>query len=352
MIPRAFLGIPPGRGQYSGLIATCQRNAAAAAYSSNGGKNWNAASTPPATGGWYGMAFDQKYRRLVSISNGSTYQGLSTYSLDGGKTWAAGGTLPNPNPSGTPITAWGWYYVEYDPVNQHLIACAESSVISAYSADGGATWTTGGALPLAGKTSPQSGAYWYPMCWDPVHQRMVTIASTSTDSNGANSAYTTDGGVTWTPGGYLPYNESWFWATFDLVHSRIVVVSGSGNSHSAYSSDGGSTWSAGGSMPSVPSGAWHTCCYDPIHARVVALSDDAGSSIVAGSSDGGTTWTTISSSLSGQVWRSLRFDPVYGALVACNYTNSAIIYSLDGGVTWTSVSMTITCGPSHAIVIP
>ncbi len=350
MIPRAFLGIPPGRGRYSGLIATCQRNAAAAAYSSNGGKNWTAASTPPATGGWYGMAFDQKYRRLVSISNGSTYQGLSTYSSDGGKTWAAGGLLPNPNPSGSTITAWGWYYLEYDPVNQHLIACAESSVISAYSADGGVTWTTGGALPLAGKTSPQSGANWYPMCWDPVYQRMVTIASTSTDVTGANSAYTTDGGVTWTPGGYLPYNDGWYWATFDSQHSRIITISGN-SLHSAYSADGGATWSAGGTMPNSP-GFWHTCCYDPIHGKVVALSDDATNSIMATSSDGGTTWVQSALGLTNSNWRSLRFDPVHGALIACNYANTAIIYSLDGGASWTSVSLPITCGPSHAIVIP
>jgi hypothetical protein len=267
------------------------------ASSTDGGASW---STPVSlSDGSQNAFFPQIVTDGTTITaiwnwfDGSNEVVQSASSTDGGATWSAPVTLSDPGEStgnpqvttdGTTITAlWN----RFDGSNDRIQA--------ANSTDGGATWSTPVTLSDAGGSAFGASAV----------ISSTAIVATWTRSDGTNyriqSASSTDGGATWTTPvtvsepGQDAFTQQMvtdgtiitvLWKQSDGVSNRI---------RSAFSTDGGSTWSspvnlsaAGGDAgaPQVVSDGTTTT------AAWVRFDGSDDRVQLASSSDGGVTWET------------------------------------------------------------
>jgi hypothetical protein len=223
--------------------------------------------------------------RIVAIVTGSN---ATAYSDDGGVTWTTGGNLPS---SGT------WNTIAYG--DGRFVALKTGSQDSAYSDNGGVSWTLGGVLPVSTTWSSVTfGA-----------NKWVAVAS-----GGTNAVSSVNGGVTWLTR-VLPATSNWSSVTFG--NNRFVAVSSSTGTASAYSLNG-FDWEAG----TITSGAYNSVTY----GQGVFLA--VGNTTTASSSESGLVWTsrTISTSNNASVaFGNVAQTPRFRTISSSGATNTSEI---------------------------
>ena len=208
---------------------------------------------------------------------------------------------------------------EVSPIATHLVAVSSSTTVNAYSSDGGATWTAGGALPagMSGQTvSVTHGSY-------SSTNRFVALGANGT------SAYSTNGGVSWTAGGSLGAGT---WVEITYGKNRFVAVASNGTT--AYTTDGGTTWTTGSSLASVSATNWGAITYGA--NKFMAIRTGTSSTGAAYSLDG-VTW--VSSTLPASAsWTNIRYGQgVFFAVSATALTATTVqAASTENGIDWVS----------------
>ena len=263
--------------------------------------------------------------RAVVIETG----GQSTaYSDDGGLTWTAGGNLPS---SGS------WISVGYGA--GRFVAIKSSSTDTAYSDDGGVTWIAGGALPASTNwTSITFGA-----------NKWVAVAS-----GGVQAASSVNGGTTWLSR-TLPASSNWSSVTFG--NNRFVAVSSSSGTDAAFSLNG-FDWTAS----TITSAAYNSVTYGQ------GVFFAVGNSTTASSSEDGVLWTsrTISTSNSisvafGNASRTPRFRTISSSgasnnsLITCGARAKARAFVAQNrifAIRITEPGSTYTSAPTMTITDP
>jgi len=269
-------------------------------------------------------------------SNGGKFIALPSATGDGtnisadGATWTTGGTLPVSTTwtalaggrmdkiveAGNFVT--GRAYTITEPGDTPWLSIGSSSIITGaiFEATGAGTFTS-----VVGKAKENDA-------------RIVAIAGgTGVD----DTAFTSDGGATWTAGGNLPSTGSWNALGYG---DNVWMCVKSGSNEAAISQDGGLTWGATGSnLPS--SDTWDAIAYGAGSWVVTA----SGTNKVAYSTDNGASWlaTTLPSSSN---WSSV----VHGSnrFVAVSSTSgTTAAFSIDGGATWTASTLPATAQWSH-----
>ena len=179
----------------------------AAAYSTNAGVSWSAA-TLPTSSTWSSVAYYGGY--FVAVASGGT---AAAYSTDG-QTWTAA-TLP---------ASATWTDVAGGLIGSstYFVAISSGGTAAAYSVDNGASWLATGALPAS--TTWTSLAYG--------NSRFFAVAS-----GGTIGAFSTNGN-TWTAS-VLPTSASWNSVTFG-DDSFVAVASGSTSALSSFTGETGS----------------------------------------------------------------------------------------------------------------
>ena len=193
-------------------------------------------------------------------------------------------------------------------ISTSMVAVSSSTTVNAYSLDGGITWTSGGALPVAMSGNTRAVAYG--------NGRWVAI-TTGSDK----TAYSTDGGVTWAAGGALPASTTW---TSVAYGGGVWVAVASGGTQSAKSSDGGATWTTGAALPASQN--WISVTWG--NARFVAVANTAGTA--AAYSLDGNTW--IASTITSATYTNVRYGQ--GVFLAVSQSTQAA--SSEDGIIWTS----------------
>ena len=179
---------------------------------------------------------------------------------------------------------------------------------TAFTADGGVTWTAGGNLPSTGSWNAlgYGGNVW------------MAVKSGSTEA-----AISEDGGLTWgTTAAALPSTATWDAIAYG---AGVWVVTASGTDKSAWSSDKGATWSAV-TLPS--SSNWSSIAHG--NNRFVAVSSTSGTT-AAVSIDGGQNW--IASTLPATAsWSHIEYGQ--GTFVAVS--DGADYATSTDGIVWTA----------------
>jgi hypothetical protein len=176
---------------------------------------------------------------------------------------------------------------------------------TAYSDDGGVTWTEGGSLPSTGT--------WVSVTFG--NGRFVAIKSGSTDT-----AYSEDGGATWVAGGALPASTTWTSVTFGA--GKFVAVASGGVAAASSVNDGG-TWL---SRTLPQSTAWSSVTFG--NNRFVAVSSTSGT--VAAYSLNGFDW--VESAITSAAYQSVAYGQGVFFAVGTGTTAS----SSEDGIVWTS----------------
>lgn len=248
-----------------------------AAYSTNGGKNWTAATIPSGiTGSWIQTAYGNGV--FVAIPENSTN---ALYSTDGGRTWQAS-TMPASDYKGL---AFG---------GGRFIATPRNRNTGAYS-DDGIHWYS---------LNMSSWQYWYNIAYG--NNRFVAVSYLNN-----KAAYSADGS-SWTEVS-LPSASTW--DTMAFGNGRFVAIC-SGDRKCTYSTDG-DTWS------------------DAIDLDVEVRWIQFGNGIFIGTgSDGnsiytssdGVTWTK-SSTLSGTSWSITGAGGGYFVAIRYSYGRTNVVSS-------------------------
>jgi hypothetical protein len=210
------------------------------------------------------------------------------------------------------------------PIANHLVAVSNSTTVNAYSTDGGATWTAGGALP--GALSGQAVGVAYGNVNGAA--RWVVLGFDGT------TCYSTNGGQSWTAGASTPGGTG---TSIAYGQGVWIVVSSLFNT-SAYSADGGVTWTAGGTLPS--SSAWSGIAYGA--NKFVVVSSD-GTVNPVWSVDKGVTWSSTGSS--GYIGSGTTTRVTYGqGVFLVTQSSSNNMSSSEDGVVWTTRAITRASG--------
>ena len=247
-----------------------------------------------------------------------------TYSKDG-STWVANGNILPVNTTWTSVAAGrlsitesagnfvtGRSYTITDSGDTPWAAIGSSSIVAGttFVATGAGTFTS-----VAGQAKPNAA-------------HMVAIAG---GGGVDDTAYSIDGGLTWTAGGNLPSTGTWTDVAYG--NGRFMAIK-SGSTDAALSINGGVTWSAVTALPA--STTWSSVAYGGGYWVVVAT----GGTQVAYSSDNGTTWTS-GTGLSSSAWTSVTYGN--GRFVAVSNTSGTkAAISLDRGANWTETTLPAT----------
>jgi hypothetical protein len=211
----------------------------------------------------------------------------------------------------------------YDPTGGRIVLVGVGGNRSAYSDDGGATWSAGGDLGGSGTG----------LIWNPTYSRFQALYS--------NHARFSSNAVAWTDVALNNVGRG----IGMLPNGNTYVLSGAGPTAISVSTNGGTSWAAAGAVPNAAdmtdrgtiAGAGIDYVY---HAGVRASTD--GLVQIARSTDG-TTWTTVAefakiNGLSFGVIAGIRQCPDTGTLfvfVGIGAANMGAIYaSVDQGATW------------------
>lgn len=314
------------------------------AYSDDNGASWTAVSGSgtvfSALG--RGVAFSPQQSRWIVVGNdagtnkaaystdngvtftactyaGAMYQGIDV-AWNGKDRWVMGGeTAPCLAHSTDGITftdtvssvfSLFCYSVSYLPKTGRWVAGGEGTNVLAYS-DDGVTWTGSANGNGIFDTSVTSVA-------NDGESRWIAMGTTGT----SKIAYSDDG-VNWIPVNNVSFNASY--VTYDTASRRFVYL---GSTTSAYSEDGGLTWTLGGTLTAGMSNI-ASCDLLPIQCPLVAVG--SGTYQIAYSLDSGDNWTGVS----GSFWTSL------GDRVHYNGRNrwvavgdSANVYWSADGINW------------------
>ena len=267
------------------------------------GTSWIAGGAMPSSTTWTSVAGGD----LTVAETGSAFIVGRAYTI---------ATLGNTNWTavGAPSTTVGVSFIATaqggtgtaTPTASAIVAIAATGA-TAYSHDGGATWTAGANLP----TSTGS--------WISVKYAKGRWVAVSFGDN--KTAFSTNGGRSWTAGGTLPSSANWTDVTYGK--GRWVVIA-SGSTAAAYSLDNGQAWVAA-TLPS--SSNWNSVAYG--NNRFVAVSNTSGT--VAAYSLDGATWaaSTLPATAS---WTAI----TYGQGVFFAVSQSTQAASSEDGIVWTS----------------
>jgi hypothetical protein len=292
-----------GVGNGGNFIAPVVGTATAGIFN---GTSWST-TTLPSSINWSKIANGEV---LTVIAAGDIVQG-SAYRIK-----TVGDTFFNALGVGATLNAEGEYFVAgptvgtgtgtVTEVKDIAVLVANGSNSSAYSEDGGLTWTAGGNLPASGD--------WASVAYGQGRWVAIDVVNNTT-------AYSEDGGLTWTAGGNLPADVDWTDLTYGAA-KFVAVASGTGVT--AYSPDGGETWVGGSGMVSSN---WSSVSFG--NNRFVAVSSTSGT--VAAYSLNGINW--ISSTLPATAsWTDITYGQ--GVFVAVSSTTSAA--TSEDGILWTS----------------
>jgi hypothetical protein len=302
------------------------------------GTTWSANATAlPGTSNWNSLASGDLtvVETAGSFVNGRGYLITSL----GNTVWTFIGSAANL--VGTYFIYNGYTGVGYTgtsgtatPVSTHLVAVSSSTTVNAYSTDGGVTWTAGGSLGAGISGTAVSVAYGknYNGSGDP--GTWVVIGT------GGATAYSVNGGITWTAGGSLGAGT---WQSVAYGQGRWIAIV-TGGTTTKYSDDGGVTWSAGGSLPT--STTWVDLTYGS--NKFIAVSSD-GAVSPAYSVDAGDNWDDAD--VSG--WLNETVTNVsygQGVFVATNSTSNNMVSSEDG-LLWTTRAITRGSGTGFKVAV-
>ena len=224
-----------------GLLSVNQGNGVAA-YSTTSGRTWK-----PSTGAilttsayWESITYGKgRFVALATTARQSGNENFIAYSDDFGKTWALAENVPKEQ---------GLTFITYG--GGRFIALGDrwggtDGRYMAYSNDG-IKWTAN-KLPEfydVGASQGNHVNYWKTAAYG--DGRWVAITNYNT------SAYSEDGGITWTKGGDLPYETTYGSVAFG--NHRFVAITAMPRKtspleyFSIYSDDGGITWKVGGNV--------------------------------------------------------------------------------------------------------
>ena len=191
------------------------------------------------------------------------------------------------------------------------VAVASGGTASAWSNDGGVTWTAGGALPTSGT--------WSSVAYGKTTAGVGTWVAVRTGSSA--TAYSINGGTTWLAGGSLP-GGGLNWTDITYGKGYFVAVA-SGTAGAAYSLDG-TTWTA---STISSSSNWISVAYG--NNRFVAVSNTSGQ--IASVSLDGINWTA-STLPSTAVWTDISYGQ--GIFLAVSTTTAAA--TSEDGILWTA----------------
>jgi len=274
------------------------------------GTTWNAVTTLPASTTWTSIAGG---RLMLEETAGNFVVGRSyTITETGDTPWAAigsssivAGTTFVSTGVGTFTSTQG----KATPNAARIIAIAGGTGVddTAFSEDGGATWTAGGNLPTTGS-------------WNAVGYGAGRWMAVKSGSNEA--AITLDGGVTWTAtASNLPSSTTWV----SVAYGGGYWVAVSNTNAVAYSADNGATWTAG---TGLSSSQWGSVTWG--NNRFVAVSSTNGTK-AAYSIDGGVNWTETTLPSTG-AWQHVEYGQ--GVFLAVTATNAAA--TSPDGIVWTA----------------
>jgi hypothetical protein len=302
----------------------------------NLGANWLSGTVMPSSATWQSLCYVNG--AFVAVANTAGGTNSSTYSSTGGTTWQASVNLPA-SQLWTSVDG-GYNATAYTTTaNAHTIVAVGMGIsgattqVAAYSnvRVAGSGETNGGnvALSLWGQSTLPVAAVWTSVAYGLFNNVGTYVAVSGANSGSGATAYSVDGGRTWTAGGTLPAG---------LVAANMnnkVVYGGNGvfvvvgnverarNNAAAYSIDGGVTWVAS-TLPL--STTWNNVIYTPAHNQFVALSGDPAnttSNVAISLPTGGVA--TVHSANTGVRVVSVTASP------DLNHWGSAII--MDGGFT-------------------
>ncbi len=230
---------------------------------------------------------------------------VSQYSTNG-TDWTIGDALPSEQ----------WTAVTYGDGVFVAVAYGDVAAYGTYSPANGLVWTL--------TTPPTSDQ------WDAVAYGNGTFVALSV--NGADAAYSTDGGQTWTAESMPAGTTNWDAITYG--DGEFVAISEYQTNDVAYSTNGISGWTIG-SMPGSQEG-WSSVTY----ANGEFVSVSFYNSYVAYSRNG-ETWSGGPNmpgvgGPDGFSWENVGYED--GEFVAVSYYNSGVAYS-PNGIDWTSASL-------------
>lgn len=233
------------------------------------GSNWTAGGATTASANWSSLCFVNG--AFVAVANASST--LSNFSSNGAISWSAV-TLPS---------AQNWSSVDggYFPsltANSYAVAAVSATTGQVGAFSNVVIGTTGAStLSLWGQSTLPVSANWTSVAYGIVNNVAYFVAVSGNNSGSGATAYSTDGGRTWTAGGALPagllvanalnrviFGTNGVW----LVLSNVPNVRGTA---AAYSVDNGITWAAV-TMPSSQN--WINGIYARDYSQFVAISAD------------------------------------------------------------------------------
>jgi len=299
-----------GVGSGGNFIALPSASGTAVAYSGDGQSWTNSASALPVSTTWKAVAAG---RLTIEEIAGTFTTGRSyTITTTGDTPWLSlgakdiiAGTVFVANGAGSFTSVEG----KATPNAAHIVAIASGAGIddTAFSKDGGITWTAGGNLPSTGD-------------WANIGYGDGKWMAIKDSSN--QPAISLNGGVSWSnTSDTLPASTNWT----DIAYGggRWVAISTSNNV--AYSDDDGATWAAGSGLSNSN---WSSVTWG--NNRFVAVSATNGT-LAAYSINYGETWTEVTLPATAQ-WSHVE----YGQGVFLAISNGTSAASSEDGIVWTS----------------
>jgi len=275
--------------------------------------SWTAVTTLPVSTTWTAIAGG----RLTAIETAGNFVTGRSYTIvtTGDSPWLTFGS--SSIVAGTTFVATGAGSFTSTagtakPNAARIIAIAGGAGVddTAFSEDGGATWTAGGNLPSTGS-------------WTGLGYGDGKWMAVKSGSNQA--AITTDGGVTWSATtANLPSSTTWV----DVAYGGGVWIAVSNTNAVAYSADDGDNWTAG---TGLSSSQWGSVTWG--NNRFVAVSSSNGT-LAAYSINGGANWTETTLP-STQAWQHVEYGQ--GVFLAVSATNNGA--TSPDGITWTARTM-------------
>jgi uncharacterized membrane protein len=312
-----------------GNIVAVPYNGGYANVSLNGGRQWLAATGQITAAGasapWAAVAYGDKIGvgalgRFVAVQNGATTTAYVDNINIVNTNWTAGGALPS-------ITGNPWQSITF--VNGAFIALANTSAAvgaSAYTANAGVSWTAVN-LPATNQWSSIAGGY-FPSLVQYGNAYAVAAVTFSAQNYAAFSNVVQASSTTgvertlslWGQSGALGASVNWTSVAYGLVNNvgYFVAVAGNNSGATAYSTDGGRTWTAGGTLPAGlistgsvnkivfgENGIWFVINNTPVTRGTAA----------AYSRDNGVTWTAVTMP-KADTWINAVYAREYGQFIA------------------------------------
>jgi hypothetical protein len=293
-----------GEGRGGNFVAIS--GSTAGAYSLNG-TSWTASTLPSGT--WTSIAGGIRTDAITAggFTIGKAYTittaGNTNYTLIGARNNDIGTTfIATGGGSGTGTAT---------PFVTHIVAISSGGTATAYSEDGGVTWTSGGAIG--------SSSDWSSVAYN--NGRWVAVS----DTGASLSVFSVDGGLTWSNGGSMVASN---WKSIAYGMGMWVAVA-SGGTAAATSTDGGLTWTPR-TLPT--SSNWNSVTWG--NGRFVAVSNSSGQ--IAAYSLNGTTWTQSSLGTT-DTWYRVSYGQ--GLFIAVSDASSTNCVTSEDGIVWRARSL-------------